>query len=354
MMKEKRHRLLIVILGALSFIGCATAPKEAGLLVWPLPPEEPRIAYLRSYRGEADFYEKGFFDVIFGAPPQPRLRRPFGVFARDGKIYVSLSQGASVVVIDTKRKKLEYIGEFGTGRLGVPLGLAVAADGTLFVADAKTRKVFGYDAMGKLKVAIGKEGEFQNPAGVAINNELGRLYVVDSKAHMVRVYSLKGESLFQFGKLGERDGEFNHPNHIAIDRRNGNVCVTDTINFRVQVFDKDGKFIRKFGEVGDRPGNFARPKGIGIDSEGHIYVADADFNNFQIFDENGQMLLFVGQGGDVPGAFYLPNGMYVDEEDRIYVVDSLNGRIQVFQYLSEPWKKGHPEEYKKYLLPEQK
>ena len=98
------------------------------------------------------------------------------------------------------------------------------------------------------------------------------------------------------------------------------------------------------------PGTFSRPKGIGIDSDGHVYVVDAAFNNFQIFDETGQLLLFIGGEGNAPGQFQLPAGMYVDEKDRIYVVDSFNFRVQVFQYLSDRWKKEHPEEYNKYLL----
>ena len=59
--------------------------------------------------------------------------------------------------------------------------------------------------------------------------------------------------------------------------------------------------IRSFGEAGDSLGNFHRPKGIALDSEGHVYVVDAAFNNFQIFDREGQLLLFVGTTGQRPG-----------------------------------------------------
>ena len=72
---------------------------------------------------------------------------------------------------------------------------------------------------------------------------------------------------------------------------------------------------------------------VSLDSEGHIYVVDASFNNFQIFDEEGQLLLFVGAGGRNPGEFVLPAGMFIDEQDRIYVADQGNSRVQVFQYL---------------------
>jgi DNA-binding beta-propeller fold protein YncE len=109
----------------------------------------------------------------------------------------------------------------------------------------------------------------------------------------------------------------------------------DTGNFRVQVISPAGKLQSSFGEVGNGMGNFHRPKGIGVDSEGHIYVADAAFNNFQIFDPTGELLLYVGTTGREPGSFWLPAGVHIDKQDRIYVVDQINRRVQVFQYLAQ-------------------
>ena len=333
------------------FFACAAAPRQDINLVYPLPPEEPKLAFLGSYRGEVDVKKKsaldGFLGFFFGSGDRPDLIKPYGVASFGDKIYVTDTGSGEVLVIDLKERKVRRIGDGGAGKLSVPIGLAIAADGTIFVADAKLKRVFGYDQTGKVKLAIGLKDEFKNPAGVAVNNELGRLYVVDSHGNAVHVYSTKGTPLFQF--LGG-EGGFLYPSNVAVDKRNGNVYVVDTQNFKVQVFDKDGKFLRTFGKIGDVPGTFSRPKGIGIDSDGHVYVVDAAFNNFQIFDETGQLLLFIGGEGNAPGQFQLPAGMYVDEKDRIYVVDSFNFRVQVFQYLSDRWKKEHPEEYKKYIL----
>jgi len=86
-----------------------------------------------------------------------------------------------------------------------------------------------------------------------------------------------------------------------------------------------------------------------VDSEGQSYVVDGTFNCYQIFNEKGQVLTFVGVGGWGGGGLFMsPSGLYIDENDKIYVVDVLNKRVQVFQYLSEKWKKEHPEEYTKY------
>src|SRR5574341_1262249 len=316
--RRMTRRLTLLLIAALiaGVCGCATpAPRgPAGPFVWPLPPEEPRIVFLESIRGEADFQEHSFLDKLFGAPPAAPLMKPYGVYAAGEKIYVAQSAGASVAVIDRAARKVTSLRGEGAASLSQPLGVAGTAGGMVFVSDTKLQKVLGFNAEGRVKVAIGKRGEMDNPVGLAVNDELKRLYVADSKAHKVRVYSLDGQPLFQFGEGGE----------------------------------KDGKFLFRFGETGDRPGQFARPRGVGVDSEGHVYVADAAFNNVQIFDENARLLLFFGRAGRDEGAFFMPAGVSVDGQDRIYVVDQWNSRVQVFQYLSEAWKKEHPEEYQKY------
>lgn len=347
-MRADRRILGCTILALSMIAGCAPVTQQP-LLFWPPPPEQPRIAYVRSYSGEGDLRKTSFLDSLLGAPPARGMSKPYGVSAQQGRIYVADSRGASVVVFDEKARSVGYLGDTVQGRLSLPIDVAVASDGSAFVSDAQLKRVFRYDASGRLKTAIGNKEDFTNPAGIALNEELGRLYVVDSVGHSVRVYSMNGEFLFRFGANGGGDGKFNFPSNIAIDRRNGNIWIADTMNFRVQLFDKDGKFLRKFGYAGDVPGSFSRPKGIGVDSEGHVYVADAAFNNVQIFDENGRLLLFFGGPGNGRAEFWSPAGLYIDPKDRIYVVDALRAKVEIFQYLSEQWRKEHPEEYKKYL-----
>ena len=346
------------VLYGLSFIlllstaaGCA-APQKEIVLYWPPLPEEPRIAYVKSYVGGNEYYQKTFADTLFGVPAGKLLGQPYAVAAANDKMCVTLSSSSEVVCFDNKARKTVVLGSSSKIRLGLALGVAVGPDGTVYVSDADSKVIDVFDKDGNVKAILGKNSGMMNPVGLALNAELGRLYVVDSKANCVHVFSTTGEKLFSFGKNGKNDGEFYFPAHIALDRRNGNIYVADTQNFRVQKFDKDGKFLSKFGEIGDQPGTFSRPKGIGVDSEGHVYVADAAFNNIQIFDEHGQILLYFGSLGTGLGNLQLPAGMAVDEKDRIYVADTVNNRVQVYQYLSDKWKKEHPEEYKKYSFPE--
>ena len=313
-----------------------------GSLVWPLPPEPPRIRYVRSYQGVNDFKpakKPSKFALMLLGPSEAQgqadtLVKPYGVAVSSrGTVFVADTAARRAFAFDPDAQKVTVVGDEGAGRLTKPIGVAVDERDVLFVADATLKRVFAYAPDGRLLMAIGHEGELLNPSGLAIDRVHRRLYVADAAQHQIRSYSTVDGALQQtLGRRGAEDGEFNVPTNLAVDRR-GQLYVADTLNFRIQVFDNTGRFVRALGTLGDTPGSLNRPKGVGVDSEGHIYVVDASFNNFQIFDEQGQLLLFVGAGGRNPGEFFLPAGMSVDDQDRLYVADQGNSRVQVFQYL---------------------
>ena len=316
--------------------------------VWPLPPEPARIRYVTSYRGAEDFNTKkkssGWKALVFGqddaGPARPdALVKPYGVATSPtGLIYVSDTASGRVFVFDVERRTLAFLGDRQPAKLAKPTGIAVAPSGTVFVADATHNRVFGYSPTGDLVVAIGRDGELESPAGMAIDGDRQLLYVADAKKHQVFCYStVDGAAVRTIGRRGSEPGEFNFPTNVSVDKE-GRLYVTDTLNFRIQSFDPDGKPLRAFGTLGDTPGSLNRPKGIGVDDEGHIYVADSSFNNFQIFDQEGQLLLHVGSVGSGAGEFFLPAGLFIDARNRVYVVDQGNARVQVFQYLREPVK----------------
>jgi len=319
----------------------AKAAAAAQPLVWPLPPEQPRIRYVTTFRGVDDFSNKKpskWKSLLLGNDPggQPSnsMVKPYGIaVAPDGRVFVTDTAARRVFVFDPERKIVSFVGESGPGKLAKPIGVAVDELNRVFVADATLNRVFAYAPDGSLAMAIGHEGEFQSPSGLAIDRTNKRVYVADAGKHHVLCYSTEDGSLLRtIGQRGAEPGNFNFPTNLFVDRR-GRLYVADTLNFRVQVFDVEGKVVSSFGEQGDTPGTLNRPKGVGVDSEGHIYVADTSFGNFQIFNADGQLLLFVGTAGVEPGEFFLPAGLYIDERDRIYVADQGNSRVQVFQYL---------------------
>lgn len=317
--------------------------EKAASMVWPLPPQEPRIRYMAAYRGEIDFDKKkeSKFKALLLGPEAPKpmtvLVKPYGVaVTKAGVLYVTDTVQRKVFVIDAAAKKVGYIADSGQGRVSKPIGVAVDDDGKVFVADASLNRIFGYDPDGNLVVAIGHEGELENPSGLAIDRQRKLLYAADSRKHVVFCYSsVDGTFVRQVGTPGKEEGQLSFPTNLFVDRQS-RLYVADTMNFRIQIFDADGKLLKAIGAMGDGVGDLSRPKGVGVDSEGHIYVADANLHHFQIFDYDGRPLLIVGLPGRGPGEFLLPAGLFIDEQDRVYVADQGNARVQVFQYLKVP------------------
>ena len=306
-------------------------------LVWPEPPETPRIRYLGAISTQEDLkkeasWPEGLGDLLFGRKKIGVLVAPYAVAVdRDGRLFVTDTAGAVVHVFDLGTRRYKQFADMANReRLLKPVGLAIV-DNRIYVVDSVLRKVCVFDKNGQFIFSFGRE-RFTRPSGIAYRRDDETLYVTDAARHAIDVFTKGGKFIQQIGSRGLSPGTFNFPTHVWIDGR-GNLYVSDTLNYRIQVFTRDLQFLTTFGRQGDRPGNFAHPCGVATDASGNIYVTDRQFENVQIFDPQGHILMAFGQEGTQPGQFWLPAGIFIDERNRIYVADSFNKRIQVFELL---------------------
>lgn len=351
-MMRRRPPRLIFILGVL-FTLCLTVANEKVIaqkgrapaasamdLVWPLPPDKPRIRFLAMYSNNFDIEprkKRSWADKLVGNP-DPNVveifEKPAGVgIDSGGRIVIASLQRGTIYILDKQKHLVQRMrGDRGI-ELKSPLGLALDKNDNIYVADPALKMVLKFDPQGHLLATIGQDPPLSNPTYLSLDETRRRLFLVDSHLHQVLVYDLDSlKVITTVGKLGSKNGEFNYPVGVGVSRE-GYFAVSDTGSCSVQIFSPDFKFVRRIGSQGTRPGQFVRPKGVAFDKEGHIYVVDAAFNNFQIFNSKGQVLMFIGGFGDKPGAFSLPNGISIDAQDRIIVSDQLNSRVQIFQFL---------------------
>jgi DNA-binding beta-propeller fold protein YncE len=322
--------------------GCGPKPRIEEEIVWPPPPEKPRIRYVRSIASKDDLKKdkwSQFKDALAGDEASEKIIKPYGVAVdQRGRLFVADAGNLSVMVFNEHPEKgediLEFIGRSGNGTLVEPAGVAVDEDGNIYVSEVRQAVVYSYGPDLKFRRAYGTKGTFIRPAGLVVNPVTKELIVLDAKAHDVKFFDLDGTLLRTIGGQGTEPGKFNIPSNVACDAE-GRIYIVDSMNFRVQIFSPKGEFLSTFGQADNVPGSFTRPKGIALDSEGHVYVADAAFDNIQIFQPDGTLLLFFGSAGKGPGQFQLPAGLCFDREDRLYVVDQYNHRVQVFQYIKE-------------------
>ena len=347
---SKASRLCAVLgmCGLLLLAGCAEAPKAAGgkpfeAPAYPPPPEAARIVWERTIRSSADVTaedkDASLRRMVTGEVRTGEgLDKPYGVAARNGRIYVGDTVARNVAVFDLNARKFSRIGADDPGALRMPFGLELDAAGNLYVVDGTLKRIHVYDANGKFLRMMGQDLNWARPVGLAIDPERKRLFVVDAggvdkQDHKVHVLDMDtGKPLFDIGKRGDGPGEFNLPRDAVVGK-NGVLYVVDGGNFRVQSFDKDGKHLKTFGAIGRQSGQFSRPKEIAVDAKGNIYVVDSAFGNFQIFDPDGRLLLDVGarSSADGPAQFMLPSGIAVDVDGRIYMVDQFFRKLEVFR-----------------------
>jgi DNA-binding beta-propeller fold protein YncE len=333
--------LLAVIVLFFCLEGCfqeiAVTKKNLPDLLWPPPPEVPRIYFVNAIASPEDAnikasLSKKLLNFIKGSKKTP-IGNPYGItLDSDGRLYVVDSFCKCVHVFDEQNND-HYTFPKGEVSFSLPIGISADSNGYIYITDSAAGVVKVFTNHGKSYVKDIGKNFLERPTGIAVNGKTGELLVVDTVNSQIIRYDLQDHAFKgTMGRTGTGPGMFNFPTNIFVSK-SGHIFVTDSLNFRTQIFTQEGVFINSFGKAGDGPGFFSRPRGVAVDSEGNIYVVDALFDNVQIFNENGDILMAFGGPGSSYGEFWLPSGIYIDSSDKIYVADSYNHRIQVFQYL---------------------
>jgi DNA-binding beta-propeller fold protein YncE len=206
--------------------------------------------------------DSGFVDGRIG---EARFHMPAAVVVAPGggMIYVADSRNNAIRLIDLDAGEVTTVagngeagfvdgpgGRDGPARLFSPLGLALAADGTLYVGDTQNDCVRVISPGGEVSTLAGtdspgyQEGDgsharFELPTGIALDGD-GTLYVADRGNEVVRAVSPSGETLLVAGRPDVRGGDngpaaeatFLAPNSVAVGP-SGEIYVADQNRIRV-------------------------------------------------------------------------------------------------------------------------
>lgn len=338
-------RILSIILAVILLLQAAACVQDTRVaekpipdIVWPKPPEIPRIRFVAAVSQPQDLQIrpgvfKRLFDYLTGKTEVPMVA-PYGVETdARGRLYVVDTFLRAVHVFDVKGSSY-YLFPSDQADLVSPIDIAIEnAGGNIYVSDSKEGTVKIFKDAGKSFVGEMGKGLLGRPTGIAVNPKTSELLVVDTLNASILRFDLADHKLKgKFGGSGTGEGKFNFPTNIYVNS-DGIIFATDSLNFRIQEFTPEGNFRRVFGSLGSGPGHFSRPKGVAVDSDGNIYVVDGLFDNIQIFDREFRLLMAFGRPGNGSGEFWLPTGIFIDRDDRIYISDTYNKRVQIFQYL---------------------
>jgi len=149
-----------------------------------------------------------------------QLRSPKGI-AVDvaGNLYVADSQNHRIQVFDPGGALLRQWGTQGAGpgQFQEPWGVAVASDGTVYVADTWNHRIQVFDhkgsflrqwgVYGETGTDPGWEGVFYGPRGLALDAQ-GYLYVSDTGNKRICKYTPEGYLVATAGGAGDGPGQF--------------------------------------------------------------------------------------------------------------------------------------------------
>jgi sugar lactone lactonase YvrE len=324
----------------LAISACAHAPPAPptpviAARVWPDAPASPLIRYVGAFPGADRPGPKPsvwtqIWETILGINERPKsgpvFARPFGVAASGDRFLVADPDAKQVLEIDWRKNELRKL-ECPDRPWAMPMALAVAQDGTVWVADGSGGVLVH---VGEKKCDLVGAGHLERPTGVVLAE--GHVYAVDPPKHAVVAFSLEGQELLRFGARGDESGQFNYPTALTLGAP-GELLVVDALNFRIARFSTDGRFLGSFGEAGDGNGAFGRPKAVAMDPSGRLYVSDAQNDVVIGYDVGGRYRLAFGGTGDAPGGLTMPAGLAVAGE-RLFVADSQNHRVQIYELLA--------------------
>jgi YD repeat-containing protein len=165
----------------------------------------------------------------------------------------------------------------GSGQLSGPTGVAIDSAGAVWVADSGNSRLESFTAEGAYKSTLGGPGtgtsQFTGVAGVAACE--GMIFATDAGGNRVQRIPTGSGKAAQYGGPGAETGQFSHIGQISCDAENGLLYVSDTGANRVDVFtSKKGEWVTDFGESGSSPGALSQPEGSAVDSAGNVFVVD--------------------------------------------------------------------------------
>ncbi len=172
---------------------------------------------------------------------------PLRVTLHKGKLYMSTVGKIMILDLDGNIKKRFSKEGRGLGMLEYPNGIAITKIDKLkeaiVISDSNNNRIQVFRMNGKPYAYLGRPPKslkdkglmFGLPTGLTIDQE-GRIFIMDSLNHAIRIFNNAGDDLGELGAQGSSDGFFFYPTDIKhIDGKR--FIITDKWNDRAQIVD---------------------------------------------------------------------------------------------------------------------
>ena len=313
-----------------------------------------------------------------GAATNSHLSTPSAVAVDGfGNLFIADTSNQRVRRVDVNGHITTVAGNGGNGYLGnggaatnaslyFPSGVAVDADGNLFIADSLNQRIRRVDTNGFITSVAGNgsagyagdggaatNASLNYPSGVAVDASCN-LFIADMDNQCIRkvdvtglITTVAGNGTNSYSGDGgaATNATLNSPAGVAVDAR-GNLFIADTDNNRIRRVDADGLittvagtgYTGWFGDGGAATNaTLYYPKGVAVDGSGNLLIADTCNQRIRRVDTNGIIATMAGDGtnawsGDgglaTAGALSYPYGVAADAQGNFYIADRGNNRVR--------------------------
>lgn len=305
---------------------------------WPGPPSGP-YRYVRTVAGL-----------------QREFGEPFGIAVKGGEIYVSDGQYGKIWRLSEGRMAV-----FAEG-LDTPSAIAFDGKGNLIVADSGSHSIKSISPKGEIKLLAGVDGRpgfsdgesasalFRAPIGVAVAAD-GKVIVADTYNDRIRVIADGRVSTIVGGGRGFSDGlgeatKFDTPSGVALWR--DKILVADTGNNRIRVVESDGRAWTLAGNGQDASNDgllasasFVQPTALAVSDNDAIFVSDGNAlrqiggNAMPAVQTISDERRGLRDGNSTRARFNRSSGLAIDGDGELVVADSENRLVRRFSRQSD-------------------
>jgi outer membrane protein assembly factor BamB len=217
----------------------------------------------------------------------------------------------------------------------LPLGAAVAPDGTMYAADMWNNRVvirhpdgeiehWGDRGSGPGEFDFAPVTENDSSTSIAVSPDGELIVVGDGNNHRVQIFDGSRRHLRSIGRLGRDDRQFVNPCCVTVDAEH-RIWVVDTAQAEVQVFDEAGTHLRSFGSLGNGDGELSRPAIPFVDlGADEVYIPDFGNRRVSVFSTDGAWLRHYDRNLNDDLRFDEMNFVVVDGAGRLFLVDTTN------------------------------
>ena len=251
-----------------------------------------------------------------------------------------------------------------------PAGVAIDPSGNFYISDSANERIRRVDATSGLIVTVAgsgmrdfggdggpaNEAKFRDPLGIALDAD-GNLFIADDHNARVRrvdvatgiITTVAGNGMRGFSGDGglATAARLDRPSDVALDA-GGNLFIADLWNQRIRRVDAVSGIITTFAGVepggygGDGgPATSARfryPIAVAVDGNSNLFIADQQNYRIRRVDtETGIITTVAGSGGGgfrgdggpaILARINRPGGIDVDENGNLFIADTENQRVR--------------------------